>query len=215
LRAAALWRAELGSDAYLKYAYWDLVDLRRMQVVPMENIEAQIGRAVAAIPDIEAQIGEAVAGIPIERRRKEAFERLTLGLKAADRPSRPDLSEKWRSTPNVLFEPGDPAPEPFDWGPPKWTSVRGYAVEDFTEEWPFLEDYEEDLAAYLGTLACSGRHDDLMSQARVQWVARRVINGLMSRSSDGRLAARLIAHDCTPAKALPEATRRSLAVIAR
>lgn len=200
LRGAALWRAELGSDANFRYAYWDLVDLRRMHVVPIENIEAYIAEAVASIPSGE--------------KRKVAFERLTFGLKTAARPSRPNFSEQWRSTPNVLFEPGDPAREPFDWGPSKWTSVRSDTNAALTTgEWPTLEDYEEALAAYLGTLAC-GRHDDLLSQARAQWVARRLINDahrLYARS----LAARLIGHDCRSAQALPEATRRSLAVIAR
>jgi hypothetical protein len=109
-----------------------------------------------------------------------------------------------RSEQNVMFEPGDPEPEPLDWGPPKW---------------PTEQAYDEDLAKFLGDLAC-GRD---VSEAQTRGLARRaLVTAGFDKSIKGEpdrvwlwlFAARLIGPDCPPAKGLPEDMRHQLEQLA-
>jgi uncharacterized protein YjbI with pentapeptide repeats len=109
-------------------ALWSLADLRHSSVRPMTD------------PEIDALIGEATKEIPNEASRRGTAEVLSRALRSDERSPRPIFPEQWRSEPDVMFEPGDPAPEPFDWGPPRWATEQAY---------------DEDLATYLGDLACA------------------------------------------------------------
>jgi Pentapeptide repeats (8 copies) len=153
LREAALWRADLGSGPAVDDAAWDIADLRGMNVGGVEKVDALIAEVTATIPERGSRHG--------------AAGRLTWALR--DRPARPDFPEEWRSTPNVLFEPGDPAPEPFEWGSPKWTTEPAY---------------DEDLAAYLGGLASVARLDlggeDIPRRRR--WDSPGVLSMILSAS---------------------------------
>ena len=98
-----------------------------------------------------------------------------------------------------MFELGDPEPEPFNWGRPNWATE---------------EAYDEDLATFLGDLAC-GRD---VPEAQTQGLARRALTQLLAepdRLWPRLFAARLIGPDCPPAKGLPEDMRRQLEELAR
>jgi hypothetical protein len=66
--------------------------------------------------DIDTLISGATKDIPDEQPRKATAERLNDALRTAKLPSRPDFFNEWRSEPNVMFEVGDPQPEPLHWG---------------------------------------------------------------------------------------------------
>ena len=100
-----------------------------------------------------------------------------------------------------MFEAGDPKPEPFDWGPRKWATE---------------EAYDEDLAAFLGDLAC-GR-DVPEAQTRASPARSRTC---APRDGEGPIASGLSssprassAADCPPAKGLPDDMRRKLEELA-
>jgi uncharacterized protein YjbI with pentapeptide repeats len=138
LRRATIWRAEFD------YALWDLADLRGSTIQQMPDSE------------IDALVNEATRGIPDEGRRKTVAELLNSGLRPAERPPRISFPEEWRSEPNVMFSAGDPDPEPFEWGRPKWATKQAY---------------DEDLAELLGDLAC-GRD---MPEAQTRGLAQRAV----------------------------------------
>ena len=98
-----------------------------------------------------------------------------------------------------MFEPGDPEPEPFDWGPRKWATE---------------EAYDEDLAKFLGDLACGSD----VPEAQTRGLARRALDlrtsGRVRPPLAQALAARLIGPDCPPAKGLPDDMRRQLEELA-
>jgi uncharacterized protein YjbI with pentapeptide repeats len=184
LRGAGLWRALFHPDP----ALWDLADLRRAHLFgPMADAE------------IDALITWATPGIPNEGRRGRVVESLTAALRTDDRPARPDFPDTWGSEPNVMFERTDPEPEPLDWGPRKWESP---------------EDYDRDLANFLGDLACGDR----VPEAQTKGLVRRALSSLLpSRRIDdpnrqwGRFfAARVLGPDCPPAEGLPQDMRRQL-----
>jgi hypothetical protein len=113
---------------------------------------------------------------------------------------RPDFPEQWRSAPNVMFETGDPQPEPFAWGEPKWATERAY---------------DEDLAAFLGDLAC-GRD---VTDAQTRGLVRRALEPAQQEGAPARVwprlfAARLIGTDCPPGEGLPGDMRRRLEELA-
>ena len=107
LRGTRIWRTR-GSDAL-----WDLADLRGSTAPPMTDSE------------IDALISAATKGIADEDGRKARTDTLTALLQAESSPG-PEVPEQWRSEPNVMFEAGDPQPEPFAWGEPKWATERAY-----------------------------------------------------------------------------------------
>jgi uncharacterized protein YjbI with pentapeptide repeats len=144
--------------------------------------------------EINTLVTEATKNIPDEERRNATAERLNAGLRTAERPPRPDFPEEWRSEPNVMFEPSDPEPKSFDWGRSQWTGELAY---------------DNDLAKFLGDLACD--HD--VPEAQTRGLARRASLN-KDRLFAHRLAARLIAADCPPAKALPDYIRRGLEELA-
>ena len=99
-----------------------------------------------------------------------------------------------------MFSPGDPKLDPLLWGPGPGTTEH---------------EYDEDLAAFLGDLAC-GR---FVPEAQVQGVARRAVGiiriprqftTIETRLYAERLAARLTSADCPPGRALPDDLRSYL-----
>jgi hypothetical protein len=148
--------------------------------------------------EVEALISEAAKGIPDEGRRTATAERLTRRLRTDNRSSRPDLPHGWRSEPNVMFEPGDPEPEPFDWGPRKW---------------PTAPAYDKDLAAFLGDLACAADVPEAQTRG-LAYRALRTPDAETSRVWPVLFAARVIGTDCPPAKGLPDEMRRQLEQLA-
>jgi hypothetical protein len=88
--------------------------------------------------ETDALIGEATKGIADEDARKARTDALTAMLQVENPPAS-EFPEQWRSEPNVMFEAGDPQPEPFAWGERQWTTERAY---------------DEDLGKFLGELAC-------------------------------------------------------------
>ena len=210
LRAARLEGANLSGaelqGAYLRGAWLQGTDLSYAQLQAADLHYARIWRArvndtlwdladlggstVQPITDseIDALIGEAIKGIPDEERRKVAAERLNTGLRTEDRPARPDL--EWRSEPYVMFD-----------------------------QVPFLRQalrqieqaYDEDLATYLGDLACASD----VPEAQTRGLARRALDDAnRARLFAQRLAARLIGSDCPPAKGLADDMRRQLEQLA-
>ena len=107
LRGARIWRIR-GNDAL-----WDLADLRGSTASPMTDAE------------IDALISEATKGVADEEARKARTDTLSAMLQIGNSPG-PEFPAQWRSEPNVLFEAGDPQPEPFAWGAPRWATERAY-----------------------------------------------------------------------------------------
>jgi uncharacterized protein YjbI with pentapeptide repeats len=182
LRGTGIWRAR-GNEAL-----WDVADLRASSVQEMTK------------PEIDALISEATKGIADEETGKMPVDTLSAMLRTENSP-RSEFPEQWRSEPNVMFETGDPQPEPFAWGEPKWATERAY---------------DEDLAKLLGELAC-GRD---VAEAQIRGLARRALEPARSQGSEAdrlwpRLfAARVIGADCPPAKVLPDNVRIQLEQLA-
>jgi hypothetical protein len=179
LRVTKIWRARLNS------ALWYLADLRGSTAQPMTD------------PAIDDMITWITNGIPNQRLKASVAARLNKGLRSKDRPAGPDFPEEWRSAPNVMFEAGDPEPEPFDWGPERWGTEQAY---------------DDVLANFLGDLACG----PYIPEAQTLGLARRAL--ATARAEDGwsdrvwpRLfAVRLLRADCPPAKGVPDDMRNGL-----
>jgi hypothetical protein len=146
--------------------------------------------------EIDALIGEAAKGMADLDTRTARADALSAMLQAGSAPGS-EFPEPWRSAPNVMFEPGDPEPEPFAWGERRWATERAY---------------DEELAAFLGDLAC-GRE---VAQAQTRGLARRALEparppeGAAERLWPRLFAARVTVADCPPAEALPGDMRRRL-----
>jgi uncharacterized protein YjbI with pentapeptide repeats len=119
-------------------------------------------------------------------------------MRVTNRPSRPAFPEAWGSEPNVMFWRGNPEPEPFDWGPRKWVA----------------EEYDKDLAEFLGDLACGGDLHEAQTRgltSRALYATRHPLaGGEPDRLWHRLFAARVIGPDCPPAAGLPEDVRRRL-----
>jgi uncharacterized protein YjbI with pentapeptide repeats len=182
LRGARFWRAR-GNGAL-----WDFADLRASSVQEMTASET------------DALIGEATKGIADEDARKARTDALTAMLQVENPPAS-EFPEQWRSEPNVMFEPGDPQPEPFAWGERQWTTERAY---------------DEDLGKFLGELACGPD----VAEAQIRGLARRALEP--TRPQEGEpdrlwprlFAARVVGLDCPPADGLPGDMRRRLEELA-
>jgi hypothetical protein len=129
----------------------------------------------------------------------KVVQELTQALKTDGRPSRPEFPAIWQSQPNVMFDAGDPNPEPFPWGKPTWTE----------------QTYDETLAKFLGDLACSRN----APEAQIRGIAYRALYFLVPWVDSDRLwrklfAARVLGPDCPPAKGLREETHRQLEQLA-
>ena len=162
----------------------NMADLRGIHVQPVEDANRLIDEATQSIPDKE--------------RRGEAAKWLAYALRTDDRPSRPDLPEKWLSQPNVMFEFGTPQPEPFNWRERKWATI---------------DAYDEELADLLGELACGPD----APEARTRGLARRALatfGAEPDRVWPALFAARVIGAECPPAEALPGDMRRQLEELA-
>jgi uncharacterized protein YjbI with pentapeptide repeats len=169
-------------------ALWDLADLRASSVEEMTN------------SDSDALIIEATKGIADEEARKARIEALAAMLRTEDAQGS-GLPERWRSEPNVMFETGDPRAEPFAWGRRKWDDEQAY---------------DEDLAAFLGDLACGSD----APAAQTRGLARRALE--LARPEGGEpdrpwprlFAARVVGPDCPRAEILPDDLRRQLEQLA-
>jgi hypothetical protein len=181
LRGAHLWRARLDEAGDLSDR-WVLADVREVDVQPIHE-------------DLDDWIEQLTAALTEEGTRSRVAERLRDAFQDDDRPEVPSFPDAWRSAPNVMFALNDPLPQRLGWGPPKW------ATEDA---------YDEDLAKYLGELACK---DDTAYVA--QGMARRA-SALRNRHRlhAKLLAARLVGGDCPPAAGLPNDLRVDLRSIA-
>ena len=183
-RGAALWRVLV-----VGVWEWDLADLRGSSVQPL--VEA----------DVDVMITAVAAAFADERDRKETVEWLTRALRDDDRPARPAFPHEWQSQPNVMFEPGDPEPEPYEWGPRKWATEQAY---------------DEDLAKFLGDLFACREVPEAelreLAEARTRGAALRAFS--ISGLAGERLAARLTGPDCPQAKGLPDDLRSRLEQLA-
>lgn len=167
-------------------ALWDLADLRGSAAQPMTDSE------------IDTLMSEATIDIPDEGRRKKKAEWLNYALRSAQRPAKSNFPEEWRSEPNVMFDPTDFESEPLGWGPAKWATESAY---------------DEDLAVFLGDLAC-GRD---VVEAQTRGLADRALEtggAETSRVWPVLFAARVIGTNCPPAKGLHEDMRRQLEQLA-
>jgi hypothetical protein len=149
--------------------------------------------------EIDALIGEATKGIADLDTRNARADALSAMLQAGSAPGS-GFPEQWRSAPNVMFEPGDPQPQTFTWGRPTWDTGPAY---------------DEDLAAFLGDLAC-GRD---APEAQIRGLVRRALEPARPQGEPDRVwprlfAARVIGADCPPAEGLPENLRRQLEELA-
>ncbi len=192
LRQARLQGADLRETSIWRArgndALWGLADLRASSVQEMTASE------------IDALIGEATKGIADEDTRKARIDALTAMLQVEASP-RSGFPEQWRSEPNVMFEPGDPQPGTFDWGKRKWTTAQAY---------------DEDLAAFLGDLACGPE----VADAQIRGLARRALEPARPQAAapdrlwPSLFAARVIGADCPSAEGLPGDLRRRLVELA-
>lgn len=161
--------------------------------------------------DVEALISEATKGMPDENKRKVVGQRLTGALQSErDRPSRPKFPEIWQSEPNVMFDPEDPNPEPFNWGQRKWSD----------------EAYQTRLADLMTELACSPK----VPVAQIRGIARRALDTAYPSGATGGLEsipllfrrdrwwtvllAERVTTGCPPARGLTEEMLRELEVLA-
>jgi hypothetical protein len=182
LRDTNLWRAMAG------HALWDLADLRSSSVQPMTDA------------DINALVSEASKGIPDEGRRTATAETLSGALRTEKRSPGPDFPDEWRSEANVMFSPGDPKPEPLDWGRPKWATEQ---------------DYDANLGTFLADLACRGD----VPEAQTRGLARRALieatlDGKPERVWHALFANQITDGGCPPAEGLPGDIRRRLEELA-
>jgi hypothetical protein len=180
-RRTRIWRIQ-GDDAL-----WDFADLRATSVEEM------------TAPEIDALIGEATKGIADADMRKARADALSAMLQSGSAPVS-GFAEQWRAAPDVMFEAGDPEPEPFAWGERRWATERAY---------------DEDLAAFLGDLAC-GRD---APETQLHGLARRALEPARPQGGPERVwprlfAARIVGADCPPAEGLPENLRRQLQELA-
>jgi hypothetical protein len=97
-----------------------------------------------------------------------------------------------------MFETGDPRAGPFARGEPKWATERAY---------------DEDLAKFLGDLAC-GRDGPEPHTRGLAQRALRTVGDEPSRVWPALFAARVIGPDCPPAQGLPDHMRRQLEELA-
>jgi uncharacterized protein YjbI with pentapeptide repeats len=178
LRGTRLWRTR-GNDAL-----WDLADLRASSIQEMTRA------------DIDALTSEATKGIADEEKRRLRADTLSAMLQIENSPGS-EFPEQWRSQPNVMFEAGDPKPEPFAWGDRQWTTAPAY---------------DEDLGKLLGELACGPE----VAEAQIRGLARRALGPAAQEGAPDRLwprffAARVLGADCPPAAGLPDNLRHQLA----
>ena len=102
-----------------------------------------------------------------------------------------------------MFDAHDVVPQQLGWGARVWATV---------------EDYDEDLASFLGELACG----DNATVDMAHGLARRVLQeqeaswwlDAAERVYARRLAARLSGDDCAPAEGLPEEVQKRLQELA-
>jgi uncharacterized protein YjbI with pentapeptide repeats len=202
LQGADLWDADLrGADlrgaqlqgAFLYGAWLQGADLRRAAlwrafVIPeLAETDWDLadlrGAHVRPLADaaIRALIAGATSGISDDERRMRVTDRMNEALITGDRPPLPD--------PKAWFERGDPEPEPLEWSRLKWDRP---------------EEYDKDLAEFLGDLAC-GR-DVLEAQTRgLAWRAFRTTREEPQRIWPRLFADRVTGPDCPPAAGLPTA----------
>jgi uncharacterized protein YjbI with pentapeptide repeats len=189
LRGAALWRA------FVPSAQWDYGDLRGANVQPMNDsdITALVIEATDGIPEEITSASSVRLSLADPERRKEVAERLNAALRTAELPARPNFPEEWRSEPNVMFDRNDPRPEPFNWGRPNWATE---------------EAYDEDLATFLGDLACASTAPEALTRG----LTRRTLLGSFSedRKWHKLFAARLLGPNWPRAKSLPDDVREDL-----
>lgn len=175
LRHAVLWRALVSGDDET----WQLADLRYSTDEPMTKNEAD-----ETIVAVSATITDA-------NHRKAVVQQLTKALQTDERPSlRLFFPMSWESLTNVMFQADDPKPKPFPWGLPKWAAEQAY---------------DEDLAKFLGDIACGGD----VPEAQTCGLAARASHE-PHRLWPKLFAARVTNSDCPPAKALPEDIRTEL-----
>ena len=147
-------------------------------------------------------INEATKGIPDEEKRKAVAERLNAGLRTAERPPRPDFPEEWRSEPTVMFSAGDPEPEPFDWGPSKWTTERTRMTRP-------LRSF-----SVISPAAATRPRRRSGGLARRALEAARLQDGEPDRVWPRLFAARVIGADCPLAEGLADHMRRQFEQLA-
>jgi hypothetical protein len=141
-------------------------------------------------------IEELTARISDEATRREVGEDLRRALRGDDRPEVPPFPKAWRFAPNVMFDPGDPLRQRLGWDSRVWATDKAY---------------DDDLARFLGELACL--ENDAVHVA--QGLARRALSGGdVNRLYAQRLAARLIGDDCPPAADLSDDVRNQLRQLA-
>jgi uncharacterized protein YjbI with pentapeptide repeats len=152
------------------------------------------------ISDLRALVSEATKDIPDEVRRTGLAETLTFTILGPppDVSPRPEFLEERQLAPNAIFSAGYPFPAPADWGRHNWATE---------------EAYDEDLATFLGDLAC-GRD---VPEAQAQGLARRALLTFdfePKRVWPALFAKQVTGPNCPPAKGLAEDMRRQLEQLA-
>lgn len=156
------------------------------------NLADLRGVDVHAIEDVEHLIAQSVR--QVEPVRRGVAENLRAALVADDRPETPRFPDAWRSAPNVMLDPAGPLPQALGWG------ARVWATDDA---------YDEELAEFLGELACGDN--------ATTYVARGLAERVWSDSNRlyaKQLAARLTGDNCPPAAELPDDMRANLEQLA-
>jgi uncharacterized protein YjbI with pentapeptide repeats len=179
LRGAHLWRALLDERAD-SGDRWGLADLRGVDLAP--------------ITDLDAWIEEVTRSIGGGETRSRVGERLRAALRDDDRPEVPRFPDEWRSASKAMFDSRDSLPQRLGWGASSWETI---------------DDYDQDLAAFLGELACGADATTHVAQG----IAERARSDSI-RLYAKHLAARLTGDDCPTGAELPEDLRAGLKELA-
>jgi uncharacterized protein YjbI with pentapeptide repeats len=184
LRGASLQGAHLWRTS-LGDNHWALADLTGANLDPIADLDAWVERQTADIDN--------------EATRSAVKDRLSQALKSNRRSDVPAFPEVWRSSPDIMFDADEPPAVKLGWSAPKWET---------------REDYDAELALFLGDLACD--------QFATTHVGRRFAQSILEPNPfepsppllARLLASRLAGDDCPPAAEWPDDLRRRLEQLA-
>ncbi|HEX5079233.1 MAG TPA: pentapeptide repeat-containing protein [Geminicoccaceae bacterium] len=165
--------------------HWALADLTGANLDP--------------IADLDAWVEGETTDIDNEATRSEVKDRLLHALKSNRRSDVPAFREVWRSSPDIMFDADKPPAVKLGWSVPQWETP---------------EDYDAELALFLGDLACN--------QFATTHVARRFAESILEPNPfepsppllARLLASRLAGDDCPQAADLPDDLRLRLEELA-
>jgi uncharacterized protein YjbI with pentapeptide repeats len=210
LHGAYLWGANLQGaslgGASLQGADLEAADLRGASLRGAHLWRTSLGGNHWALADLtganidlDAWIERETADIDNQATRSEVKDRLSHALKSDRRSDVPAFPEVWRSSPDIMFDADEPPAVKLGWSAPQWETP---------------EDYDAELALFLGDLACD--------QFATTHVGRRFAQSILEPNPfepSPPLLARLLASrfagdDCPPAAEWPDDLRRRLKQLA-